>query len=603
MSTIESTGFFSMPRLRSITAAVAIAVLAGCGGGSDGPAPAAGAGAGSTGTAGTTGTSSGTPASGGPVAGTPGTGAPSNGDKTESTQGSAARNFTIAPVQDKAIVFQGGSLAVRLKLTRQTGFAGPVAVALTGLPEGVSATSAFIAAEATEVDLTLAALGTAPHSLPTTVTVEGTAIIDGVADRASNPLTVTVRGVAGMVDTSFAGGSFLTRVGASEDYPFAAAVQADGKVLVAGSSASNLGNRIAVVRYLRDGTIDTTFGDAGRAIVAVGTRDDVARAIAVQPDGRIVVAGLSYQRTADYDFTLVRLMPNGALDTGFGDQGKVLTDFGGDSDRAFALALMPDGRIVAGGQTNLRRGSTGVDFALARYLADGKPDSSFGSGGKVIEAILPGSTSDMVRGLAWQTVNGSLRLLAVGGEGDFTAARFTESGALDASFGAAGKVSGLFGVSIGAAHAVTVLPTGEAVIAGHVGHDFAAVRLTVNGQLDPAFGPVRDGRLRHPMVASNWDEATAIAHQADGRLLLGGWVYAGVGTAGDFGVLRLTADGTLDPSFGQNGTMIQAVAGTKTDLAHALVLQADERVPTVRAIVAGEAQDVNRDFALMRLWL
>ena len=166
---------------------------------------------------------------------------------------------------------------------------------------------------------------------------------------------------------------------------------------------------------------------------------------------------------------------------------------------------------------------------------------------------------------------------AVGAWLTFSTVTFTESGALDAGFGNGGRVSGLFGVSIGSVHAVTVLPTGEAVIAGHVGHDYAVVQFRLDGTLDNRFGPAADGRFRHALSSSNWDEATSIVRQADGRLLLGGWVYSGTGTAGDFGVLRLSAEGALDTSFGQGGAMTRAVTG--------------------------EAQDTNRDFALMRLWL
>ena len=600
------------PALRTTLVAAAITLLAACGGGSDetpndnptpvdNPAPPAGGGDP------TTPAPTPAPADGGGNPTTP----PGNGGGNPSTPPSngggnpsqPAAGFTIAVPQDKAVVFQGATAVVRARVERSGDFSGDVVVNLTGLPAGVSASPAAVPAGASEVDITLAAQDTAPHSLPTAVTVEGSATIAGATQRATGGVTVTVRGVAGMVDTSFAGGAFLERVGDSEDYAHAVTVQADGKVLVAGSTASNQGTRIAVVRWLRDGTLDTSFGTNGRVVIAVGTREDTARAITVQPDGRIVIAGLTYQRTADYDFTLVRLEANGALDTSFGDGGRVVTDFGGDSDRAFALLLMPDGRIVAGGQTNVNRGSTGVDFALARYSANGQLDASFGNGGKVVAPILPGSTSDMVRGLALQQVDGSARVLAVGGEGDFTVARFMDSGALDAGFGSGGRVSGLFGVSIGGAHAVTVLPTGEAVIAGHVGHDYAAVQLRLDGTLDNRFGPAADGRFRHAMSSSNWDEATSIVRQADGRLVLGGWVYSGTGTAGDFGVLRLSAQGTLDASFGSGGVMTRAVAGTKTDMGRAVVLQPDERIPSVRAIVAGEAQDANRDFALMRLWL
>jgi uncharacterized delta-60 repeat protein len=561
-----------LPCARSLVVAAFTLLLAACGGGSDSP-----------------------------VAQAPGPDAPPAGGGAPAPQPVA--QFTVDLALDKAIVFQGSTAIVRAQVLRSGGFDGAVTLTLGGLPAGVSASPAVVAAGANQVDITLVAEAAAPHSLPTAVEVEGRALIDGNTQRASKSMTLTVRGVAGMVDTSFAGGAFLTRVGDSEDYAHAVAVQPDGKVLVAGSAATPLGTRIAVVRYLRDGTLDASFGSGGKAVAAVGSGDDAARAIAVQPDGRIVVAGLSQQRQAGADFAMLRFMPDGTPDASFGQQGRVLTDFGGDSDRAFALLVQPDGRIVAAGQTNVNGATTGLDFALARYLADGRLDAGFGSGGKVVAPMLAGSSSDMVRGLALQTIGGSARLLAVGGEGDFTAARFTDDGRLDTGFGQGGKVLAPFGSNIGAAHAVAVLPTGEAVIAGHVGHDFAAVRLLADGRLDTRFGPQADGRFVHAMAAENWDQATAIAVQADGKLLLAGWLYTGQGTSGDFAALRLQPDGRLDAGFGRNGTMTHAVAGSRTDLGHAIVLQADERISTVRAIVAGEGQDANRDFALMRLWL
>ncbi len=183
-------------------------------------------------------------------------------------------------------------------------------------------------------------------------------------------------------------------------------------------------------------------------------------------------------------------------------------------------------------------------------------------------------------------------------------ARFTSDGTLDNGFGiGGGRATGLFGVSIGTASAVTVLPTGEAVIAGHVGHDFAAVKLDAIGRLDPSFGPPATDAS-----ASRWPPTTGRSHRdrAPGRrqVAAGRLGLHRRGHSGDFAVLRLSAEGTLDTSFGNGGSMQRPVAeGSKTDLGRALVLQADERIPTVRALVAGEAQDVNRDFALMRLWL
>jgi uncharacterized delta-60 repeat protein len=532
---------------------------------------------------------------------------------SESTPPSASENppptentppaglFTLTLSADQLVLLQGATGNVQATVTRSAGFNDAVTVALSGLPEGVSAAPVIIAAGATTVDLVLSAQPTAPHSLPTVATASGQA--NGKS--ASKPLTVTVRGLPGVVDTSFAGGAIVTPVDIGEDYVNAVAVQADGKVLVAGSSGTVTGTKLSLLRYLRDGALDTTFGTNGKVLVALGANgNDRANAIAVQDDGKIVVAGSSQPGASGLDFAVLRFNTDGTPDAGFGNGGKVFADFGSDTDRAWALLLMPDQSIVVGGETNTGNTAGGVDFALARFSASGAPVAGFGTQGKVITPLKSAAGTDIVRALALQTVDGEARILAVGGEGDFLAARYTDAGALDGTFATNGKVVGLFSASIGAAHAVTVLPGGEAVLAGHIGHDFAAVQLTATGQLDNRFGPAHDGRFVLPVSASNWDEATAVVRQADGKLILSGWVYSGASSAGDFGALRLQADGQLDSSFGNAGITIKPMAAsTKNDLAHAAVLQPDARIPTVRAIIAGEANGSNHDVALTRLWL
>jgi len=557
---------------RAALAILFLATLAACGGGGGGDAPAS------------------PPTSGNPAPPPP-----------------PAARFTITLAQERAVVLQGAATVVQARVEREAGFDEPVTIELAGLPPGTSASPVIVPAGASEVNLTIAADAAAAHSLPTGASATGRA----GALSASKPLTVTVRGLPGAVDTSFAGGSVITPVDGGEDFAHAVAVQADGKVLVAGASSGVNGTRLSIVRYTRDGVLDPGFGNGGKVLTSLapaGLRaDDRAAAIVVQPDGKIVVAGSSQQGDGagrGLDFALVRYHADGSLDAGFGNGGVVLTDLGSTSDRAHALVLMPDGKIVAGGETHTGTTAGGVDFALVRYRADGTPDAGFGQGGKVVTPLKSGNGTDIVRALAVQTINGGHRVLAVGGDGDFQAARYTDAGALDASFGAGGKVSGLFGSNIGSAYAVTLLPGGEAVLAGHVGHDFAAAQLTPDGRLDPRFGAARDGRIRHAVSSSNWDEATAIVRQADGRLLLGGWVMSGLGSAGDFAALRLNADGSVDGGFGQAGVTVQPMAaGTRNDMAHGVVLQSDERIPAVRALIGGEASGSNHDFALTRLWL
>jgi uncharacterized delta-60 repeat protein len=513
-----------------------------------------------------------------------------------------AAAFTLTLDTDKVVLLQGGTASVHATVTRSPGFSDAVTIELAGLPQGVSAAPAVVSTGAGSVDIVLAAVATAPHSLPTTGSAQG----QGGGQSASKPLTVTVRGLAGEVDTSFAGGSIVTPVDIGEDYVNAVAVQSDGKVLVAGASSTIKGTKVSLLRYGRDGGLDTSFGNGGKVLTALGARgNDSASAIAVQADGKIVVAGSSDQGgTAGLDFALLRYNADGSLDATFGNGGIVLTDLGSATDRAWAVLLMADGKIVLGGETNTGTTAGGVDFALARYRADGSLDAAFGNGGRVVTSLKSATGTDSVRALAVQTVNGNTRILAAGGEGDFIAARYTDAGTLDASFGVNGKVVGLFNATIGSARAMAVLPSGEAVLAGHIGHNFAAVQLTTDGQLDSRFGAAHDGRFTQAVSAANWDEATALVRQADGKLILGGWVYAGNSTAGDFATLRLNADGSVDAGYGTAGVTIKPMAAaSKNDLAHAAVLQPDERIPSVRAIVAGEANGSNHDVALTRLWL
>jgi uncharacterized delta-60 repeat protein len=502
---------------------------------------------------------------------------------------------------DKAVVLQGGTATVPLTLTRAAEVTGEAMVQVAGLPTGVSATVVRFNAGSTQAELVLRAAAGAPHSLPT---VSSVTVVSGTQGEftATRPLTVTVRGPAGSVDTSFQGGVVATPVDIGEDYVNAVAVQADGKVLVAGSSATATGTHFAVLRYLRDGGLDPGFGQGGKRVLPIGSRGNSgATAIAVQPDGRIVLAGSSDQGATGMDFAVVRLLPDGTPDGSFGQGGTVTVDLAGDTDRAWALALQADGRIVVGGQANTGGAVGGMDFALLRLRSDGQPDTSFGQGGRVISTLRSGTSTEVIRALALPVIDGEQRILAVGGEGDFVLARYRANGSLDSGFGAGGKVVAVFHDVIGSANAVTLQLDGRAVVAGQVGHRFAAIRIEANGQLDSGFGT--GGRFTHAVVA-NWNEAQAVVRQADGKLVLGGWAYSGNGSSGDFAALRLTAEGQLDAGFGQAGVTVTATAqGTKNDQSHALALQADERVPTVRVIQAGEANGSNHDVVVLRRWL
>jgi len=509
----------------------------------------------------------------------------------------APAGFTIALSAQKALILQGGSIVLDATVTRDAGFDGAVDVAVTGLPTGVTAPAVSIAKGATSAHITLQAEPAAPHSLPTDAVVKG---VSGAA-AAQQPVTVTVRGLPGALDTSFAtNGKAITGIGA-DDYAEAMAVQPDGKLVVAGHAnmGGATGTDFVLVRYLRDGALDPSFGNAGKVSTDIEGGSDQAFAVALQADGKLVVAGSSDVSPKGKSFALVRYNNDGSLDASFGTAGKVVTSFGSQSDTAYALVVQPDGKIVAGGHTNTAL--RGIDFALARYEANGTLDAGFGNNGQVITPISDGNSRDSIYALALQTVGGEVKIVAAGGEGDFVVTRYNANGSVDAGFAIGQRLDGAFGSVIGAARAVIVTPDHKIVVTGHVDHDFAVLQLGEDGVVDPGFGG--SGRVITKVSATNWDEAHAVVRQADGKLVVGGWVYAGNGSSGDFVVARYNTDGTLDAGFGTGGITITAVApGTKADEGRAMVLQSDARVPTVRSILAGSANDANYDFAVTRYW-
>jgi uncharacterized delta-60 repeat protein len=183
------------------------------------------------------------------------------------------------------------------------------------------------------------------------------------------------------------GGIVTTRFSSGSVQPTGLAAQADGKLVAAGgvlveSSDISTNFDMVLIRYLPNGSLDPTFGRGGKVTTDFAGRDDAARAIAVATDGKLVVAGESNTGT-DFDFAMARYRPNGKLDPTFGRHGKVTTDFTGpdNSDAAAALAIQADGEMVAAGFAFT--GGVGQDFALARYRPNGSLDPTFGSTGKL----------------------------------------------------------------------------------------------------------------------------------------------------------------------------------------------------------------------------
>lgn len=306
--------------------------------------------------------------------------------------------------------------------------------------------------------------------------------------------------VNGTLDSTFGtGGKITTPVGGtdSDDRAFSLVAQTDGKLVAAGYASLGIatGDDFGLVRYNADGTLDTTFGTGGKAITPVGgtNSSDQASALVLQPDGKLVAAGYTSNRggSTGRDAALVRYNADGSLDMSFGTGGKVITAVGttNSTDSISELVLQPDGKLVAGVYTGNVDGTTGPDFALVRYNADGTLDTTFGRGGKVITSIGTTNSLDQLTNLMRQSDG---KLVAAGttdsGSGtgyDFALMRFNENGTLDTSFGTGGKVVTPVGStsSQDSTGALALQPDGRIIVAGHTinvggttGSDFALVR-------------------------------------------------------------------------------------------------------------------------------
>ncbi len=348
-----------------------------------------------------------------------------------------------------------------------------------------------------------------------------------------------------------------------------------------------------------DGTIDTDFADA----------DDEGQAIALQPDGMVVVAGFSDQEGLDADgrdFGLARYQPDGSLDPGFGTAGLVLTDIAGDTDEAFAIVLQPDGKLVVAGRARTSGNEATSDFALARYDADGTLDPGFGLGGRVMTDFAGGQ--DIAFGVALQSDG---KIVAAGGP-NFRVVRYEPDGTLDATFGTGGRVTTVppfpAGVLIG--RAVVAQPDGKIVVAGRIddnfgiigGDNFVLVRYDSDGTLDDDFGV--DGYVftdfpsghPDPLVFAQ-EEARALLLQPDGYLVAAGSVFFPNLLRVVFAMARYDTTGALDPSFGTGGRVTTAFPGSGNGI-RGLALQPDGKIV---AAGRGEFDPLGRnDFGIAR---
>jgi uncharacterized delta-60 repeat protein len=278
----------------------------------------------------------------------------------------------------------------------------------------------------------------------------------------------------GDLDLSFGGnGTVATNFTSTDDMAFGVAIQSDGRIVAVGSA--DFQNEFALARYTPDGSLDASFDGDGKLTTTFTGDHDSAHDLAIQADGKIVAAG-----TAGFDsYALARYESDGSLDPSFGEDGKVLTNLTGGFDVAYAVAIQADGKIVVAGSA----GGVGGRFALVRYESDGSLDPSFSGDGKVLTNFTRGL--DLALGIAIQSNRRIVAAGHAGGtrasprNHKFAIARYRANGALDRSFSGDGKRVLNFTSGDDWAQDVAIQPDGKIVAAGRAagaGGRFALAR-------------------------------------------------------------------------------------------------------------------------------
>lgn len=377
-------------------------------------------------------------------------------------------------------------------------------------------------------------------------------------------LCTYVNAQIGSPDVSFNSNGYVInpQSATDDDYGNSIAVQSDGKVLVAVYDPQEW---FKVVRYKIDGTIDNSFGAGGVVTIRQNPiKTAGSYAVALQSDGRIIVGGYTWTDDNN-DFALVRLKTNGVVDSSFGTDGWVYTPvspitvypFGDDKIRR--IKVLSDNSIIAAGYAY-----NGVDndFALAKYDANGALVTTFGTNGKIVLDI---NNDDFITDLG---ITGTGNIAVVGNSNtstntDISVAQFTAAGIPDPDFNSGHVLTtGLTGNY--EAYGLAVQSNNYLVITGLTpptsAKDVYVARITTTGEFDTNFGTTGEITINYGAGISN-DEGRSIAVQSDGKILIAGITDAITPPSTyDILLIRLNSNGSLDTDFGANGKAVNSVS-------------------------------------------
>jgi uncharacterized delta-60 repeat protein len=328
------------------------------------------------------------------------------------------------------------------------------------------------------------------------------------------------------------------------------AIDPAGRIVVAGTVTRDLSlpTDIGIARLTPSGALDATFGVGGTVTTDIAGFADEGNSVAIQSDGKIVVAGTARSSSAPFgaaDFAAVRYNADGSLDTSFDNDGKVMTDFFGFDDQGNGVAIQTDGRIVVAGTAKPANDTS--DFGVVRYDANGTLDTTFDSDGKALTDIA--ADWDEANAVAIQPGDGKIVVVggaivpnAIGWFHDFALVRYDTAGGLDAGFGAGGKVITDFSSGNDMGADVVIAGDGRIIAAGWVADptdvelliDFGVARYESTGTLDATFGA--GGTVITDL--GHIDYGQGVALQGDCRIVVAGWSWPAETGDGAFGLVR-----------------------------------------------------------------
>ena len=348
-----------------------------------------------------------------------------------------------------------------------------------------------------------------------------------------------------------------------------------------------------IIGKAQPGSLDLGFGNNG--VVITGEGYNYCNAAALQADGKIIQAGSGAYGGAG-GFFLIRYLPDGSIDASFGHDGRVVTDFPDESiDEIFSLAVQPDGRIIAGGYTIA--GSTDVEVALARYMPDGRPDSSFGINGLMVNNR---ASDDYVKAIALQA-DGKILAAGTSSYTESFVFRYLPDGRPDESFGDKGQVFTIFPVAM-RINDIAVTPEGKIILGGTYNlfsqkQEFMLVQLLSDGSFDLEFG---ENGIATEGFDNNMDDVMLykLTLQNDGKIVTAGTSGLKNSVKSNMTIMRFHINGQRDNLFGQNGKVFSGF-GNGIAEAKCVLIQPDDKI-----VAAGRFLDIGRNysyFALIRL--